>query len=210
MLQSSSIYASGGKVKRVTKNRNCTAYRIFDKECQHNYAIDNAHFQFKNQRNGLLVAYDGEHNTLEQLASVFKHTSGTIIEMIDQFIEGATIQLEAEVAYKVYNDILKHLDAHLQAMQTDPVYDPPNIDDFRYMAEFATAIKWKASEFADPDANPVEEGFWNRPYRPVFTAEQFSVNRKERHKPATPEISVPNSVKKMDAIERYLEMIGYV
>lgn len=190
---------------RPKKVNRSTAYYIFDKESLFTFSVDAVSFRARNKRLHLPVVSPGGIDDLNRIATEMLHTAGTIWDMVLYFNDGAQLALDSpEDAKTIYRRILNHLDAHLNAMRTDITYTPPNADDFRALAEFATTIRYQAVQ-ADAKIDEVEEsGFFAAlPARPTFSKDDYSGVESDQPK-------VPKSVEKMDAIERYLETIGYV
>src|SRR5690606_23510858 len=110
-----------------------------------------------------------------------------------------------------------HLESHLHAMNTDPMYSDPPVDELRYMAEFAAEIATLAEDYAPIDAVPDNRLSFDvgNARHERFTAEQI-VRKKAPQLPSKKISDAPKkpritkATKNMDAIERYLEMNGYV
>lgn len=178
-----------------------TAYYIFDKNEKHLYSVDAAHFRAMNGRMGDSVIGATSAMDVEIAAAEMISTGGTIWDIIVQYQEGALITFpEPLIAVRIYKHILKHLELHLQEMRSNLSYDPPELEDFRQMAEFATAIR----EFAmrhDPELDKTASaaslgGFMSG--RPIFRAAAPTAA------PSKPVI--PKSVRTLDAIERFMEI----
>lgn len=188
--------------KRVNKT---TAYYIFDRDSLYSFSVDAASFRARNNALHLPVVSVGGIEDLTRIAQELIYTAGTIWDMVLYFNDGARLALDSPAdAKSIYRRIVEHLEAHLNAMRTDITYTPPNSDDFRMMAEFATTIRYQAvSEDPNLDERVDNSFFANMSARPTFSKDDLHDVRSDD----TPK--VPKSVEKMDAIERFLEMIGY-
>lgn len=178
-----------------------TAYYIFDKAEVHLFSIDGAHFRAMNNRMGDSVIGASNAQDIEAAAAEMISTGGTIWTIITQFIEGADITFpDPQIAVKIYKRILTHLENHLAEMRTNLRYDAPELDDFRQMAEFATAIRGTAMTH-DPDLEKKkvggELGDWFTS-RPVFRVADVRQPSKKN--------VIPKSVATLDAIERFMEL----
>lgn len=181
-----------------------TAYFIFDKDWTYLYDIDTAHFKAKNHALHFPVVASSL-DEMEWISHQPISTSGTIWEIVTQFLEGATIAFrDVKIPADIYRRIVNHLDAHLLAMRTEKSYSPPDVEDFRHLAEFATAIRSQAVDH-DSDIDSTQKKNQNlmqfMSQRPTFSMATTP--------PVTAKPQVAKSVAKMDSIERYLEMIGH-
>lgn len=181
-----------------------TAYYIFEKDWKYPYQVDFVHFRAKSGSSNLPVV-TGSTNDLDRIAADMIHTSTRIWDIVEHFFEGANLSIKPAVAAQIYQRILDHFDAHLKAMRTDITYVAPDVEDFRMMSEFATAIRGYAV-----DHNPgIDEAPQNDSLamlmarRPVFSMQTVAEDKSN-------EPIAPKSVRKMDAIERYMETLnGY-
>jgi len=178
-----------------------TAYYIFDRAEKHMYQLDAAHFRAMNGRMGDSVIGAQSAADVEAAAVEMISTGGTIWDITTQYIEGGSITFsEPLVAVRIYKHILKHLEGHLREMRSNISYDAPDLEDFRQLAEFATAIRAFAM-MHDPEldktaSTPALGGFMDA--RPVFRAAAPS------SAPKKPQIA--KSVRTLDAIERFMEI----
>lgn len=178
-----------------------TAYYIFDSRERHLYELDFAHFRAKNHMLSSPVIVSGPED-MDRLVTSMVPTSGTIMQIVDQFILGGTIAFpDKNTAAKIYRRIQDHLSAHLKAMQSDVSYEAPDDEAFKQMAEFAVSIRYIAVQ-ADPelDKNIVRNTMETvMPARPRFNMEQ-NVKKEEPQ--------APKPARTMDSIEKYLESIN--
>lgn len=199
-MRATTLQARGFRIseKKVAHD---TADYIFGRFELHEYEIDNAHFKMKNGLGRMpIVVQQGGDNEMRWIANQMIATADNIITICDQFIDGATIRFpRKETAVKIYQRVLQHMDAHLGAMRTDKMYEAPNADDFRQLAEFALMCRSVGVD-VDPDIDQrivknQMQGFL--PVRAQFSRMDLSDVKKER--------LVPKSVQRMDIIERFLE-----
>lgn len=186
-------------------NKGSTAYYLFSKKCQYSFMVNNVHFKMNNGTSGMPIAYSGNRRDIEAIQNQMIAVQGTIIEMSDYYTDGAHLAItDSKVALEVYNRILAHMDAHFVAMRTDRMYEAPKDDTLRELAEFATAINYKARE-ADPnvDSDRFQSGFLDRvkSQRAFITFDKEEVTLEKK-------AAVPKALSKMDSIERYLAMMG--
>lgn len=202
------ITAMGNGFKPVSKERleylKDTAYFIFDKNEVHLFSVDAAHFRAMNNRMSDPVIGAMNEDDINMAAREMISTGGTIWQITQQFIEGADISFQnPAIPAKIYKRILNHLDRHLNEMRTNLRYSAPDMEDFRNLAEFATAIRTVAI-MHDPELDTgVRENamsnFLNT--RPVFRlADKHQANK------APEQPKAPKSVRTMDAIERMMEL----
>lgn len=191
----------GFKRRAVNNVPKTTAYYIFDKMETHLYSLDAAHFRALNNRMGDSIIGASSAQDVEAAAVEMISTGGTIWQIITQYIDGAAITFpDPQIAVRIYKRILSHLESHLSEMQTNLRYDAPELDDFRQMAEFATAIRAFAM-MHDPNLDKASGenamgGFMSA--RPVFRA-AAPVD-------APKKVEVAKSVRTLDAIERFMEI----
>lgn len=193
----------GFSLKKQQKYPKTTAYYLFNEECRHTYSIDYAHFKARNGRLGEPVVSSSAAD-MERIANSMITTEGTIIDIVDAFVDGARLSFpNPRTPYDIYKRILDHLDFHLNEMRTNITYQPPPVDDLRNMSEFATLIRPFAQD-VEPNLDQAIPGLDMQsrlPVRPTFTIHDLVTKKQEPQ--------VPKTVKKMDAIERYLDSIGY-
>lgn len=203
MHRSTSVQSLGFVFAPRKAKSNSTAYYIFDKEASLMFSVNCAHFRAKNHQLSVPIITDGSAEDLNRVTNEMIHTQGTVMEMVDLFVDGANLRVDAKVAAEVYRRISNHLDAHLRELKTNPVYEPPPVDDFRNMAEFALAVRIVALD-ADSNIDNISiNNFHNFMFsRPSMFNRDEIVNGGNSQNAA-------KVVDKMDSIERYLEMIGY-
>lgn len=205
-MRTKSIFETSGNVRKAPRRfSKSTAVEIFDKEYVYPYEVDQVHFKMANGTYKLPMAVSGTSKDHRQQQIALIPTLGTIISMSDYYRDGAVISIKSgEVAKTVYKTILRHMEAHLNAMQTDFHYIAPTDDTLRELAEFATAIHYKALE---ADANIDKSGQPSSFFDLISTARPYIVIDKDTAKTSAA-LAVPKSITKMDAIERYLESMG--
>lgn len=198
-MQPSSLASAGCRIrKRRPVEERTTAWYIFDKENTYLYEINRANFQAANHMFGMPTVTDGTRADEERISREMVPTSGTIMEMVDRFIEGAQIAIPAQgVAAEIYKRILNHFDHHFVLMKTDRMYEAPNPEDFTHMAEFATQIReWALSQNPDIEKQEQSQSLMRQmPVRASFS--QAPVVEKTRE--------VPKITKAMDNIQRWME-----
>lgn len=171
-----------------------TAWHIFHKDAVHVYEIDYAHFKAMNGTMNQPIV--GRYNEAEmgELTRQSVPTAGCIWTLVTQYIDGATIRFPShKTAALIYKAIANHIDAHLVAMRTDKMYESPNADDFRYMTEFAVAIRPQAM-LDSPDIDNKAVNHLSRGMLP--TRASFSRVTVEEDKVKKPD--VPKVTQKMD------------
>lgn len=202
-MRAMTLEGLGNGFRRLPKSNvpKTTAYYIFDKAEVHLFSLDGAHFRAMNNRMGDSVIGASNAQDVEDAAAEMISTGATIWTIIQQFIEGADITFpDPQIPVRIYKRILAHLENHLKEMRTNLRYDAPELEDFRQMAEFATAIRGTAMHH-DPDlekkgpGNQLGNWFTSRP---VF---RISEERKPEKKN-----TIPKSVATLDAIERFMEI----
>ena len=206
-MKTSSIFAMGNgfQVSKKEWKPRTTAYYIFDEEVVHPYMVNTTYFHERNGRLGQPIIGAANAQDVERISEEMVSTGDTIWKIVTQFIDGANIGFsDPAVCAEIYKRILNHLEGHLTAMRTDISYDAPEMDDFRHMAEFATKIRYIALKHnADLDKNVNEAGIQRiMGARPVFVAYRGQDDRRREE----PKLTVPKTIKTMDAIERFLEM----
>lgn len=190
-----------------------TAYQIFHKDNQYPFLVDRIHFKMNNKSHEF-PEYFGSNNRQTRsydMSNDLIPTYGTIIQMSDYFHDGAVISIrDGKVAAKVYNTILKHMNAHLHEMRSNIHYVAPEDDVLRQISEFATAIRYKAMEY-DKD---IDDAHNRSAFVDSLRGTRAFINPTEISKRTLVEVkeeqikNPPKSMQAMDAIERYLDMIG--
>lgn len=180
------------------------AYWIFDRDpdAHHLYEVDAAHFRAKAGTLNHPVVSNGSAYDMERIAGEMIATRGSIIDIVDHYMDGARIKFQFKAtAVNVYKRIVTFLQAHLEAMRTDITYSPPPVELFQQLGEFATSIRpWALDVDATLDGVKPHEGFGGFNTRPTFSVPEHVV------KAAEP--VVPKSVKAVDQITKYLEVLG--
>lgn len=182
-----------------------TAVEIFDRDFIYPFEVDQVHFKMNNGTHKLPMPVSGSARDQQQQFIALIPTMGTIINMSDYYRDGATISIkDPEVARKVYKTILRHMEAHLNAMQNNRSYVPPQDNTLRELADFATAIYYKAVQGDDDlDNEKTPSSFFAKvaASRPYLSFSKDTVADK-------PTDVIPKSITRMDAIERYLSTMG--
>ena len=120
--------------------RNDTAYFIFDRANLLPFRVSTIHQKMRYGGSsdpvlGMTKSQVSEYT--KELVSVH----GPVIDAIDYFIEGATMDISVETMAIMYDRIDKHIDAHIKAMREDPgYYIGDTFQLFEQMVEFAVAI----------------------------------------------------------------------
>lgn len=197
------------KPKKSNAFRGSTAFYIFDKENQYPFLIDRVHFKMNNGTHAFPEYFGSSARGVRSydMSKDLIPTYGTIIQMSDFYHDGAVISIrDKKVAADIYKRILAHMDAHLNAMRSDIHYIAPKDDVLVEIAEFATAIRYKALEL-DPD---IDETTNKSQFLISGMAARAFISETIIEKKEVTEIvkQPPKSVKMMDAIERYLDMVG--
>ena len=177
------------------------------------FGLDYPHFVARAGRLRTGIVSDGSYEDMNRIQEQQIATNGTVIEMIDLFDEGAVITFydpkNAEIAYK---RIMNHMKAHQQAMRTDLMYEAPDVEEFRRFAAFAMAIRHialKSSPNLDAERRPKA---LHRHMQQVVRFSDALERAKSGGKTSEEEKDkfeeLPEPVKKLDAIERYLELVN--
>lgn len=198
-----SLAGSGYRVKPKTHQRGrSTAYYIFDEEQEHLYEIDHVHFMAQAQRFNTPTVTTGQQGDIDRISAEMVPITGTIWDMVVHFIDGATIAVEPPVAALIYKRILDHFDEHFRAMRQEKMYEAPDTEDFRWMAEFATAIRpWALQHNPELEVKRATQFRSFLPQRATFS--QATVEEDKAKEPV-----IPKSLLLMDNIERYLENLN--
>lgn len=211
-MQSMPLQRSGFHVvgKKKPKHKS-TAYYLFDEDAKVMFLLDHVSFKARGGRLNVGVMSDGSHDDMTRLMSEMILTDGTVMNIVDLFVEGAAISFQTRaVAADVYQRIVNHLEWHLGQMRTNISYVAPPVEDFQNMSEFATTIRpWAKDHNADID-DRFTRGEMHRllPVRPSFS---YAMQQQQAAQaPEERPVEVPKSVSKMDQIEKMLEKInGY-
>jgi hypothetical protein len=200
-MRSSTAAESGFKIPKRKYIERDTADYIFSKDEQLNFNVDTAHFRAKNRSlHRPTVTSNPVEEEMNWIANQPVNTYGCVWDMVEYFIDGATLGFNdksiAEIAYK---RILDHFNAHIKAQRSDKMYMPPDIEDFRMMGEFATAIRTIVV-----DINPlIDKPIFANPLDGLRVRPTFSKSIMEEKKE---EGVVAKSIEQMDIIEQYMEM----
>lgn len=170
------------------------------------FGLDYPHFVARAGRMRTGIVSDGSFSDMSRIQEQQIATSGTVLEMIDLFAEGAVISFyDPSVAHVAYKRIMDHLKAHQVAMREDLTYDAPDVDEFRRFAEFAVSIRLIAMQHVPDIDNERRPKSVHRHLRQVIRFSD-SLKAAEAKREDHPE-DIPAPIKKLDAIERFLEMI---
>lgn len=203
-LQNSPGFTVIGAQKPLRKT---TAYYLFNEDAAVMFSVDYSSFKARNKMFGLPVVTDGSYEDMQRLTHEMISTSGTVMQIIDLFAEGASIGFaKPEIAADVYRRIVNHLEFHLNAMRTDIRYIAPAAEDFQNMSEFATVIRpWAKDHVKDIDSLVISSTMRSlMPVRPSFS---FGLQQIEEAQEGMEEVEVPKSVSRMDSIQRQLELL---
>lgn len=212
-MRASSLQSSGFHLQPKNKRpatKRTTAYYIFDKDYQVLFNLDHVSFKARNKTLRVGIISDGSEDDISRLAGEMTPTSGTIMEIVDLYVDGATVNFsDRKVAADVYKRIVNHIEYHLQELRTNISYRPPPIEDFQNMSEFATAIRpWAIDHNPDIDQTytlgQMQRGL---PVRPSFS---YALQKTEQEKPEEQKpAETAKSVTRMDALQRLLERIEH-
>ncbi len=180
-----------------------TAYWIFDKAALYQYSVNNTHFRMVNGQGDLPIPYSGNRYDLERVLDEQITTIGRIIDMVNYFMDGASLGLSPKVSCEVYKRIGDHLGRHSELMRSSLTYMMPNPEDFRNMAEFALSIRGKALlENPELDTKAFNLGIFAGNGSPII------LTKAERTAAVVRDEVIPKPLAMMDAIERYLHHYG--
>lgn len=156
-------------------------------------------------RSGIVT--DGTPQAIDRLNESYVSTAATVIEMVEMFDQGSSMKFpDPNVAKIIYERITKHLTAHYREMQTNKMYEIPDVEVFRRMCAFALAVRPIAADFDAGIDTParhsaIRRGMQARPRFSDWSKET------EENAPRHKEIEVPKAQTKLDAIERFLAVI---
>lgn len=122
------------------RTRRDSAYFIFDRGAMVPFRVSVAHHKMKHGGidDPILGARreDEEYNA-RQLISV----AAPVMQLVDYFIEGATLDISYETMVEVYQRIENHINAHMKAMRTSTnYYIGDTFHVFEHLVEFACQI----------------------------------------------------------------------
>lgn len=196
--------------KRQQVFKNSTAYHLFSKDHQYPFRVDRVHFKMRNGVHEVpeyygVVGGGNRWNHGVDLSNDLIPVFDTIAAMSDYYHDGATIALDSpKSAATIYIKILRHLQAHISAMRENFNYHAPKDGFLKEVSEFATSIRHIAT-IHDPEIDDVKSksklmmsSLLNRDFIPLTTNKVSQEKVKK----------TPKSIEAMDAIERYLDMIG--
>lgn len=192
------IFANGEFKRRSGQFESVsTATLIFDHLYSVEFKVNFSHLRMSNRMDDAPVVHSGRDD-YERIVDDLVSTRGTVMQIVDYYIAGATVQLTPEVAEMCYTRIENHIGAHIRAMQSSKHYQMPNIEDFRQMTDFAMGIR-ELAMVANPqlDSHTLKMNIAKAFTRPTF------VRRSERKRDVN---EVPKPIKSMDFIERFNEM----
>lgn len=135
-----------GKAIADRKERG-TAYFLFEPSQLHPFSVDMAHFRMRNAANSdPLISTPGV--SLEELSRRMVNVHGTIISMVDYYMDGAHLDIETPTAVVIYDRIEDHIDAHMRAMNTVIGYDiGGTFEVFEQLGDFASKLYWRVKEY---------------------------------------------------------------
>ena len=194
--------------KRPERN---TWYFMSSKHELLEFGLDYPHFVARAGRLKTGIISDGSYEDMTRIQEQQIATNGTVLDMIDLFDEGAIITFyNPWMAEQAYKRIMDHLKAHQNAMRSDKMYEAPDVEEFRRFAAFAMAIRHvalKSSPNLDNDRKPKAV---HKHLRQVVRFSDALARAKQEANPQEEDKfeELPEPVKKLDAIERYLEMIN--
>lgn len=194
--------------KPLVQVEKTTWYYMSNKLEQLLFGLSNPHFVARAGRMHTSIVTDGTTEDMNRINEQQIPTSGTVVEMIELFIEGATISFpEPRIAKIAYERILAHLDVHIKAAREDKMYEAPDPEFFQYMTEFAMSIRGIAM-VADPDIdNPGAKKSFRRTHMALPRFSDAIRQMQETEEQAAEEV-VPAPLRRLDSVERYLRMIG--
>lgn len=175
------------------------------------FGLNHSHFMQRARRMRTSLVTDGTVEDMDRINGQQIPTSGTVLEMIELFIEGATISFpEPNIANIAYKRILTHMETHQRAMREDKMYEAPDPELFQHMAEFAMKIRDIAKIADEHLDNPMARKSFTRTRQalPRFSDALRATEEKDRQ-PEVKQEDIPAPLRRLDAIERYMELIGH-
>lgn len=175
------LIAAKGKVQRKD-----TAYYLFDKGAQIPYRVSMAHHRMHNgAMNDPMM--NQSKDQLDDISKQFVYIQTPVIDAVDYFISGASVDIAPETMDVIYDRIEKHIDAHSVAMRSDPrYYIGDTFEVFEQIVEFAAAIWPRVKGYRDkhkivsPSDDPMARMLTGRAnFMTMLNRQEVKVERKE-------------------------------
>lgn len=131
---------------RNTPRRTDTAYYIFDKDNILPYRVSIIHHRMKyGASNDPILGL--ERRQVSEYSKELISVHGPVIDIVDYFIAGATLDIPLQTMVELYDRIDKHLDAHIKSMREDPgYYIGDTFELFEQMVELCCTIFSRVDE----------------------------------------------------------------
>jgi hypothetical protein len=194
-----------------------TWYYLSNKSEELLFNLSYPHFVARAGRMKTGIVSDGSYQDMARITEQMIPTAGTVLEMIELFTEGASVGFsDPKVAHVAYKRILDHLSLHARLMRTDKMYEAPDPQFFKDAAEFAMKIRSIVKIYDTDVDNPGAKKTIKRGMR-MFPRFSDSLRMAEEEKLRqegfqAPEVEMEEvtaaPLRKLDAIERYLEQYG--
>lgn len=187
--------------------RNDTAYLIFDKGASLLYSTNFSHIRMKNGMADDPIYAETESSYVQATKSLMD-LYGPIIDMVDYFMEGATIQIKNTLdVVTIYERIENHLDAHIQAMVRIKLYSTnDSFETFSHLTEFALSLYPRVRQYRLDNKVELDGPSVKRlvSARPTF----MSMKGKDTHleergsEPKQEKQEIPSVITKYNSLER--------
>lgn len=127
------------RVKTINQSNN-TAFWIFDPAAKVPFRVNSPHF--KARTGGMADPVMGLSKArYDDLGSQMVYLQDTVMSMVDYFMEGASLEIDPKTLTMVYDRIYNHIQAHLNAMQSNKSYDiGDTFSVFEDLVDFASSI----------------------------------------------------------------------
>lgn len=140
--------------KSVEHKDRPAAYWVFDPEAAVRFSVARMDLDVRTGRYKSRFQPAARNGATDWMMKELIPVTDTIISLSDYWHDGATISIEdPKEGERIYNRILKLLEVHLDAVNTDPFYEPPEGDVLMELAELAIGIRHLTTRgiMGDPD-----------------------------------------------------------
>lgn len=135
---------------KSNEQRKDTAFYIFDRGAQVPYRVSMAHHRAHNGAMGdPIMGYENQ-SKLDSLATQMIYVQSPVMEVVDYFMAGASLDISPETMELIYERIENHIDAHTKAMRERAnYYIGDTFEVFEQLVEFAVSIYPRVKDYRD-------------------------------------------------------------